>query len=245
MNKNKEKLNHCWYDMIRRCYNTKSKNYKHYGLRGIQVCDEWKNSFKNFYDWAIENGFEAEKYGRGKGKYSLDRINNNGNYEPSNCKFSSMRNQNINKRINDKNTSGFIGISKHSECDFWYGRVKDETGRALYTGRARNILLAVKMRNDFIIKNKMDNKLNDLSGYKDEDFIEFPKVQKERKDYVRKDTVYLNYDGKTLRLKDWIKEKICIDNNITLSCLSKRKSEGWTDERCLITPRRILIKKVY
>lgn len=78
-----------WYNMKVRCYYTKQVYYKRYGGRGIKVCDEWKNSFKSFYEWAINNGY--------KEGLSLDRIDNDGNYEPSNCRWVSMKRQNRNR----------------------------------------------------------------------------------------------------------------------------------------------------
>ena len=65
-----------------RCENPKNKAYKHYGGRGIKICGEW-HDVKNFYDWAINNNY--------KEKLEIDRINNNGNYEPSNCKWSTSK----------------------------------------------------------------------------------------------------------------------------------------------------------
>lgn len=80
--------------MRTRCYNKNHENYKNYGGRGICVCDEWlgKNGFDNFYNWAKENGW--------KDKLTIDRIDTNGNYEPSNCKWSTIREQSRNKRNN-------------------------------------------------------------------------------------------------------------------------------------------------
>ncbi|MBR5874474.1 MAG: hypothetical protein IKY90_07080 [Oscillospiraceae bacterium] len=68
-----------WAAMKSRCYDTHSPMYKHYGARGIQVCDEWLYSFRNYYNWCIENGYDKS--------LELDRRNNDGNYEPSNCRF--------------------------------------------------------------------------------------------------------------------------------------------------------------
>lgn len=67
-----------WKNMRRRCYDVKNKRFKHYGGKGITVCDEWQD-FKNFHDWAMNNGYQ-------KG-LTLDRINNDGNYEPNNCRW--------------------------------------------------------------------------------------------------------------------------------------------------------------
>lgn len=74
-----------WYGMKQRCYYKKAIKYKNYGGRGIQVCDEWRNDPKAFCDWAIANGWE-------KG-LSLDRIDNDGNYEPANCRWISQKEQ--------------------------------------------------------------------------------------------------------------------------------------------------------
>lgn len=80
--------------MKTRCYNPKVLHYKNYGGRGISICDEWLNSFKDFYDWAMANGYSDE--------LSIDRINVNGNYEPSNCRWATNLEQARNKR-NSKN----------------------------------------------------------------------------------------------------------------------------------------------
>lgn len=63
--------------MIERCYKPSCKAFKCYGARGIVVCDEWLNDFMTFYSWAMENGYREG--------LAIDRINNDGNYEPSNC----------------------------------------------------------------------------------------------------------------------------------------------------------------
>lgn len=75
-----------------RCYNKKHIAYKNYGGRGITVCDEWKNDFMSFYNWAINNGYNDN--------LTIDRIDNNGNYQPDNCKWSTDIEQSNNKRTN-------------------------------------------------------------------------------------------------------------------------------------------------
>ena len=74
-----------WNRMLHRCYDTKNHKFKRYGQRGIKVCDEWKNNYNNFYNWAINNGFQIG--------LSIDRINNDGNYEPSNCQWATRKQQ--------------------------------------------------------------------------------------------------------------------------------------------------------
>jgi hypothetical protein len=68
---------------LSRCYNTNVKSYSDYGGRGIKVCDEWRNNFTKYYEWAIANGFSKEK--------SLDRIDVNGDYCPENCRFTDAK----------------------------------------------------------------------------------------------------------------------------------------------------------
>ena len=83
-----------WCGMKTRCYNQKSLEYSNYGGRGIKVCDEWKNDFKAFYNWAMSNGYEDS--------LTIDRINPFANYEPSNCRWATYEEQAANKRKNYK-----------------------------------------------------------------------------------------------------------------------------------------------
>lgn len=78
--------------MKQRCYNPNTYKYKIYGGRGISICDEWLNNFKSFYNWSIENGY--------RNNFSIDRIDVNGNYEPSNCRWVDNKAQSNNRRNN-------------------------------------------------------------------------------------------------------------------------------------------------
>ena len=81
-----------WSNMKSRCYNQNIKSYSHYGARGITMCDEWKNDFKSFYDWSMSNGYKDD--------LTIDRIDVNGNYEPSNCRWATIKEQSLNKSTN-------------------------------------------------------------------------------------------------------------------------------------------------
>lgn len=101
--KSHSRLMPIWLSMKQRCFNTKAKAYKSYGARGITVCDEWKNSFESFEKWAFENGYDETAH---KGLCTLDRIDNDGNYEPSNCRWITNAEQQRNKRSNRLITYG-------------------------------------------------------------------------------------------------------------------------------------------
>ncbi len=129
-------LYHTWSGMKQRCINSNSSNYHNYGGRGITMYGQWNISFISFKEWAISNGYK-------KG-LTIDRIDNNGNYEPSNCRWVSNSVQAWNKRI----------------------------------------------------------------------------------------TVYLEYDGKRLNMKEWSKL-----TGLTISQITNRRKSGWSVKKILTTPR--------
>lgn len=94
-NKSQTKLYDVWTNMKQRCNNPKNPRYKNYGGRGIKICDEW-NDFNNFYTWANQNGYD-ETLNINKKQCTLDRIDVNGDYEPSNCRWISNKEQQNNK----------------------------------------------------------------------------------------------------------------------------------------------------
>ena len=90
-----------WVKMKGRCYNKSDVSYKNYGARGITVCDRWVNSPEVFLG---DMGLKPSPW------HSLDRTDNNGNYEPSNCRWATKREQCINQRTRCTNTSGTTGV---------------------------------------------------------------------------------------------------------------------------------------
>lgn len=83
------RLYRIWKGIRNRCNNVNNKDYHHYGGRGISVCNEWSD-FTVFRDWAFANGYCDV--------LTIDRIDNDGNYEPLNCRWTDMKTQRINQR---------------------------------------------------------------------------------------------------------------------------------------------------
>lgn len=96
--KSKTRIYRIWNGMKCRCYNPNSKWYSGYGGRGITVCDEWRNSFETFYEWAMANGYADH--------LTIDRIDNNGNYCPKNCRWATAKEQG-----NNRNDCVFVEIN--------------------------------------------------------------------------------------------------------------------------------------
>ena len=87
----KSRLYRIWANMLQRCKNPKTDRYQSYGGKGVRVCSVW-HEFAEFYDWAMQNGYEEA--------LSIDRLDVNGNYEPNNCRWVNAKTQMSNKSNN-------------------------------------------------------------------------------------------------------------------------------------------------
>lgn len=84
------RLYRIYYKMKERCYRPSNDNYKYYGGLGVTICKEWLNDFKTFAEWALNNGYSEN--------LTIDRIDCGGNYEPSNCRWITIQEQQKNRR---------------------------------------------------------------------------------------------------------------------------------------------------
>lgn len=127
-------------NMLTRCYNKNNHRYQWYGMRGISVCDEWINSPEYFFLWALSNGYTQG--------LELDRIDNDGNYEPSNCRFiTHIDNINNQREIRSTNTSGYKNIQN-------YGNRYRVTIKSKHIGIFNTIELAIEARENYKLKIK-------------------------------------------------------------------------------------------
>jgi len=134
-----------------RCLNINSKAYDNYGGRGIEVCDRWIESFENF---ALDMGLKPSS------KHSIERIDNDGNYEPSNCKWATAHEQGANKRVYKTSPTGYSGIRLTSSGGF---QVRSKGSNRIILGVFETLKEAIHARTNEVRQSKP--RLNNTTGY--------------------------------------------------------------------------------
>ena len=144
------RLYHIWYNMLQRCYNPKNKQYKDYGGRGITVCERW-HLVENF----IEDIYPTYEEG-----LTLDRIDVDGNYEPSNCRWATKSVQNRNtKLIRANNKSGFRGVCWRKVSKKWVTQIK-VNNKKVHLGYFNTAVEGAIAYNNYVIENNLEHPLN-------------------------------------------------------------------------------------
>ena len=155
---NSTRLYKIWKEIKRRTLNPKHKQYNDYGGRGIIICDEWKNDFMSFYNWAMSNGYEENK------GLSIDRIDNDRGYSPENCRWTTKTIQCRNQRIQKNNKSGFKGVCYHKGNNKYITQI-NVNNKSIYLGSFPTPVEAAIAYNNYILENNLEGYiLNEIFG---------------------------------------------------------------------------------
>lgn len=192
------RLYHIWIGMKQRCENPKSSFFRLYGQRGIAVCPEW-HDFMTFYKWAISHGYSEN--------LSIDRIDNDGNYEPQNCRFANAVTQARNKGNNR--------LLEHNGEVRCLAEWSEITGIPIPT-------IGLRIDRGW----KIDDALT-VKPSKGNQTLERRHVNPLA---ISKDTPFLTFNGETKCLKEW-----ALITGIKYSTLHTRYRRGWDDERIIST----------
>ncbi len=112
----RNRLRMIWRGVKHRCLEVGSKMFQYYGGRGINICQEWIDSFESFMEWSLANGYANN--------LEIDRINSDGNYEPTNCRWATRTQQMRNTRKRkDAKTSKYKGVSWHAKTFKWRAQI--------------------------------------------------------------------------------------------------------------------------
>jgi ribosomal protein S27E len=151
------RLHTIWNNMRARCG-------KQEGYLNITVCEEWTKSYSIFKEWSMVTGYVEE--------LTIDRINNEGNYEPSNCRWVDMTVQAQNRRVlKSTNTSGYRGVSKHHGIYEAYIQV---SGNKIYLGSSKDPKIAAGYYDKYVTENNLEHNHNGVLNEKH--ILELPKM---------------------------------------------------------------------
>lgn len=142
LRKRYKRLYSIWSGIKDRCLNKNNSSYKDYGGRGIKVCEEWENSFENFFIWSMENGYEET--------LTIDRINNDGAYCPENCRWVDMKIQSFNQRVT-KHSTPYAGVSFRNDKNRYIARICIN-GKSKQLGSFKTLEEAIKVRQEAELK---------------------------------------------------------------------------------------------
>ena len=148
----KSRLYKIYGAMKQRCYNPNYDKYDYYGGKGIVICDEWLSDYVTFKEWALSNGY--------KDSLSIDRIDGDGNYDPSNCRWASNQIQHRNTtKLMGTNTSGYRGVSFHKRTNKWHARIMVNS-KGISLGYYHDKIDAAKAYDDYIEAHKLEHTKN-------------------------------------------------------------------------------------
>jgi len=151
----KDPLYNIWFLMINRCRDSSNPRY---GGRGISVCNEWAEGPSAFINWALSNGYSED--------LQLDRIDNDGDYCPENCRFVSASTNCANRGKSISNSSGYVGVSSN-KYNRWMSKISYKglspllSDSRIYLGCFNTAWEACQARNEFIKKHNLPHKIQE------------------------------------------------------------------------------------
>lgn len=233
MKKERKRLKSIYNGMRLRCYNENNVNYKYYGGKGVTICDEWLLSFENFFDWAINNGYNEN--------LTIDRIDSEKEYSPDNCKWSTKKEQAYNRSISVKLTLN----GRTMYMTEWAEEL--EIDKKILSWRYNN-----GWSDEEILTRPRDYKENKLTlNGETHSMSEWSRITgikvatisyRIKKGWSVEDTltkssndreIKITYNNKTKTLKEWAEYL-----DIPKLRLNNRRNKGWTDEEIIIGKRR-------
>ena len=233
MKKERKRLKSIYNGMRLRCYNENNVNYKYYGGKGVTICDEWLLSFENFFDWAINNGYNEN--------LTIDRIDSEKEYSPDNCKWSTKKEQAYNRSMSVRLTLN----GRTMYMTEWAEEL--EIDKKILSWRYNN-----GWSDEEILTRPRDYKENKLTlNEKTHSMSEWSRItgikvatisDRMKKGWSVEDAltkspndreIKITHNKETRTLTEWAKML-----DVPKTRLSNRYRRGWTDEEIIIGKRR-------
>lgn len=229
---NKTKIWRTYYNIKQRCNNPKHPRYKDYGGRGIKMCKEWEDDIMNFINWAKENNYNDS--------LTIDRINVNQDYSPSNCRCVSYSIQSINTTTRIDNTSGYRGVSRDKHN--WRAQIQIK-GKSKFLGyfdtpeeASEAYENAFMEREDLYLKEEPNNLIYPSWCITDVRFPNEVKAIKEKEGIViriNRESDYNSTHFSETALDDYEDFDYTIDNNNCIDCLIEKVKEILKHEKII------------
>ena len=229
---NKTKIWRTYYNIKQRCNNPKHPRYKDYGGRGIKMCKEWEDDIMNFINWAKENNYNDS--------LTIDRINVNQDYSPSNCRCVSYSIQSINTTTRIDNTSGYRGVSRDKHN--WRAQIQIK-GKSKFLGyfdtpeeASEAYENAFMEREDLYLKEEPNNLIYPSWCITD---VRFPNEVKAIKDKegivirINRESDYNSTHFSETALDNYEDFDYTIDNNNCIDCLIEQVKEILKHEKII------------